>query len=140
MIREYYLPGYRPVILILTRASPRRRTSEIIFDVARLLRTTPAALYRLNPLFEPHGHVDLNIRYSPVTSLILKTHGISCIMILDSDYEGWPNLHNLSTSQLRETLSHCDVGDPNYDALHGIASPALRDSLAQLAQEVSTDI
>lgn len=109
---------------------------EVVIDLSKLLQKLPAAFYRLNCLFHPYARVELNTRQSPITNFVLKTSNASRIVLLDSLQENASQFHNFTASQLQEILANPVPGDPAYENLYNVTDPALRDSLAQLAQDV----
>ncbi|KAF9445962.1 kinase-like protein [Macrolepiota fuliginosa MF-IS2] len=113
-----------------------RRVDGIVLDIAQLLRTSPAALYQLNPLFYPRARVEFNLQYAPVTSFVLTIQDSSRIVLLDSHDERLFTIHNLSALQLREIILHPATEDHTYDDLCSVKDPAIRDCLAQLTQNL----
>ncbi len=139
MTREYH-----PLIAVFNFLQLRNLFShhfdEVILAIARLLKNSPVALYRLNPLFYPFARVELNAHHSPITSLVLKTPNASRIVFLDSQNGASCTLHDLSIFELHDILIHRFPGDEIYDDLHNVADPALRDCLAQLTQDVRISV
>ncbi|KAF9445961.1 kinase-like protein [Macrolepiota fuliginosa MF-IS2] len=107
-----------------------------IIRVAKLLKRLPAAFYQLNSVFHPYARVEFNIRQNPVTGFVLKVANTSRIVLLDSSLENASFFHNLTATRLCDILINCAAGDREYDDLHAVTDPAIRDCLAQLAQDI----
>lgn len=137
MICEY---RYCPLIAAFNFSQLRNLLSdhfdEVILSIARLLKTFPSALYQLNALFYPLARVEFNVQHSPLTSLVLKTSNTSRLVLLNSQNSTSCAFHNLTIFGLEDILINRMAGDEIYDDLHNVVDPALRDCLAQLAQDV----
>lgn len=108
--------------------------------IARLLKTFPSALYQLNALLYPLARLEFNVQHSPLTSLVLKMSNTSRIVLLDPQNSTSCAFHNLTIFGLEDILVNRTAGDEIYDELHNAVDPALRDCLAQLAQDVRIPI